>query len=608
MKKNYTKVLLPLLALLFCGVIVIIERIGVIHSVMNKENITALSFSKHVEEEVSCLMLVNGKDKVSKEFQNMMETVLDGMKVSYDVLDVNKQMFIKELEHYDNVVVTFEDWNLIGDQLNELCEWVKNGGHMMNTVTPAPSEAFLAIAGILGIENIPDHYTSISGFKVLKDSMLGAKDQDVFVFDEENGEELLISLKVEVKKDTEVYKVSEDDQVPLMWKTEYGKGNFVVLNETLTEKYQRGFLCLAYSLLEPVMIYPVINASAYYLDDFPAPVPSGNGEYIRRDYGVDIGTFYDSVWWPKMLELEKKYKIKHTGLIIEQYSDVVNAPFVRNTDISKYNMYGNMLLNHGGELGFHGYNHMPLCLKGIDDERQYGMYHLWPSKKEMKKGLTELYSFSKELFPDLTFSVYVPPSNIISETGIRTLLEACPEIKVISSSYMKDAHGRVYEQEFTVDNTGLIHAPRITSGCTIDQYQKITALSELNFQYVQSHFTHPDDVLDEDRGASRGWEALSNDLEDYVKWIYESVPQIRNVTGSEMGIAVQQYHNISVKRQKKDNELEVTLGGYSGEAYLMLRINEGVPQKTEGCELTKLKGNLYMVKATKDKIKITLGE
>ena len=75
-----------------------------------------------------------------------------------------------------------------------------------------------------------------------------------------------------------------------------------------------------------------------------------------------------------------------------------------------------------------------------------------------------------------------------------------------------------------------------------------------------------------------------------------------------MGIAVQQYHNISVKRQKKDNELEVTLGGYSGEAYLMLRINEGVPQKTEGCELTKLKGNLYMVKATKDKIKITLGE
>ena len=145
---------------------------------------------------------------------------------------------------------------------------------------------------------------------------------------------------------------------------------------------------------------------------------------------------------------------------------------------------------------------------------------------------------------------------------------------------MKDAHGRVYEQEFTVDNTGLIHAPRITSGCTIDQYQKITALSELNFQYVQSHFTHPDDVLDEDRGASRGWEALSNDLEDYVKWIYESVPQIRNVTGSEMGIAVQQYHNISVKRQKKDNELEVTLGGYSGEAYLMIRINEWVPEKT----------------------------
>ena len=40
-----------------------------------------------------------------------------------------------------------------------------------------------------------------------------------------------------------------------------------------------------------VGVYPVINGSVFYLDDFPSPVPSGDGTYVKRDYGTSIAGF-----------------------------------------------------------------------------------------------------------------------------------------------------------------------------------------------------------------------------------------------------------------------------------------------------------------------------
>ena len=154
----------------------------------------------------------------------------------------------------------------------------------------------------------------------------------------------------------------------------------------------------------------------------------------------------------------------------------------------------------------------------------------------------------------------------------------------------------------------MISAPRITSGCIIDDYQRICALSELNYHYVQSHFLHPDDVLDEDRGAAEGWESLSQQFETYLKWINESVPNIRNLTGSEMGRAVEVFDTLSVQRVYKDGELDVKLGGFSGEAQLMLRVNSGTIVSAEGCDYELVSGNMYLIKANSSEIKIYLGE
>ena len=59
----------------------------------------------------------------------------------------------------------------------------------------------------------------------------------------------------------------------------------MVCNIGIYDKVMRGFYAAAISLLGDATAYPVINSAVFYLDDFPSPVPSGDGTYIKRDYG-----------------------------------------------------------------------------------------------------------------------------------------------------------------------------------------------------------------------------------------------------------------------------------------------------------------------------------
>ncbi len=607
-RTNESKVLIPVIALLISAVVVLLERYGVTYKYTDqKQVVKSEEKTDAVETDTTCLILKTDDD-TSPEYADMMAFVLDDMKIGYDIRQADDSFSCDTLDDYDTVVITFSNWERFGNKIVDIMKWVENGGSMMTTTAPEINSIFKAVSSKLGIVSMGDEYPKVYGFKLTNNVMLGASDDTVFKYALTEDDVLQTSIEVELNDKCNVWMKSDDGRVPLIWTKDIGAGRVGIINESILSKYQRAFLCMTYTLLHDVDIYPVINGSAFYLDDFPSPVPDGNSKYIERDYGVDIGTFYSSIWWPTVLGWESEYGIRHTGMIIEQYSEETEAPFEGNSQVSQFETFGNMLLNNNGELGFHGYNHMPLCIMDIDEDKKYGDYKLWKSKEDAEASIEELTGFCKNLFPDNEFTVYVPPSNILSETGREALLSANPDIKTISSTYLVDAGNKEYVQEFCVEDDGIVSAPRITSGCEIDNYQMISALAELNYHYVQSHFMHPDDVLDEDRGAADGWEKMSSEFEKYLDWVHEAAPDIRNLTGSEMGRAVEVFDSLSVKREYKDNELDVELGGFEDQAQLMLRINKGSITGASGCEYEKLGGNLYLIKAASSKIRIYLGE
>ena len=163
--------------------------------------------------------------------------------------------------------------------------------------------------------------------------------------------------------------------------------------------------------------------------------------------------------------------------------------------------------------------------------------------------------------------------------------------------------------EFGVGEDGMINTPRVISGYILDDFDKLTALSELNLHLVSTHFQHPDDVLDEDRGATLGWEEMSSRLAAYADWLYDAYPNIRNLTGSELAAAVERYDVLEVSRTIKDDEIILNLENYYDEAYMLIRLNdEQRIEEITGGTYDRITDNLYLICCTKDEVKISLNK
>ena len=537
-------------------------------------------------------------DAAGENGLEMMEAVLGGMKVPYDTCEGSRadQIFLDE---YRTVVISMTDYSILSSKLLDILDWTRRGGRLMILYPPEVNGSFQSISSSLGIEQVGNSYAVVEGLHFTKGFMTGGEGKDFKITDPYES-----SLAVVLKQECEVYLESDGEHaVPLIWKKEQGEGRIVVCNLGFLEKAYRGFYSSAYSLLQDVFAYPVINASTFYIDDFPSPVPGGNSEYIERDYGMSISDFYTNVWWRDVYSLAEEYGIRYTGLVIEQYSDGVEPPFERNDNIQRYRYFGNMLLAQGGEIGFHGYNHMPLCTVGFDYKDEYDSYRLWKTYDDMKASITELKEFCETAFPREKFQVYVPPSNILSAEG-REALKETTDIKAIASVYLPDASEIAYDQEFEVAEDGIVETPRVISGYIMDDYTQIAALSELNFHYVNTHFQHPDDTLDEDRGAALGWEEMFDRLSDYIQWLYTSAPDIRNLTGTELAGAVQIYDDLQVRREESEQELKLTLDGFRGEAWIMIRFNEGMPGEVDGGSMEKVGDGLYLLRAESENVTI----
>ena len=592
----------PILALTVIGLLLLFERSGISYRVSHVETeFLSMDFVKQSKaakhKTIDCLLIVNSRQETHAEFYDHMTVVLDNMSVGYDVVDLAKGGFPK-LQGYATAVVLCPDLSPFQDNIFTLCDWVEAGGRCMFFATLDPTVVFRSIASKLGIVDGGVGYTSVVGLKIQDNFMVGAAGFE-YAWEEPSASVLDVRLDAACT----VHVASNGaNAVPMLWERNYGKGRFVVNNHGMCEKVTRGLTAAAYSLLQDVFAYPVINSSVFFLDDFPSPVPMGNGEYIRKYFGRDISSFYSNIWWPDMLKIAEKHGVRYTGVVIEDYSERTSGTFPRTTDTERFRYFGGLLLETGGEIGIHGYNHMPLCPDGFDFLGKVD-YETWPTANDMRSAIAELMDFTKTLFPKNTISTYVPPSNILSAEGRAMLAESFPEIRTLSGVFLKEDYE--YEQEFCVSDDGIVELPRIISGAILDPYMRWAAFNELNFQYVNSHFIHPDDVLDEDRGAALGWNTLRDNLDGYMDWLYGAAPGLRNQTAAEASRAVQRYDCLTVDRTLENGVYRLNLQGFADEAYLLLRL-DGRCQKITGGSLEQVNGSLYVLRATAPEVTVVL--
>lgn len=581
--------------------VLLVERAGVQYSAgrhklgMLAANDAVPASSAIFGQKPTCLVITDSDQDGVDNVKDQFDQILLDMKIAHRDVDIatDGADAIPSLASFDRVIVLMPSLDGLGTHLTDLMSWVSAGGSLMLGMTPDNSNYLQAIASKLGIESAGYDYATAESIVPSDDFMLGGGERYEFSdpFDS--------SLSVSLRETAHVWAKTGDAGTPLIWSNDCGSGHTVVCNIGIYDKVMRGFYASAISLLGDATAYPVINSAVFYLDDFPSPVPSGDGTYIKRDYGLSIADFYTKVWWPDLQKLAQKYGIRYTGVMIENYEDAVNQTEpVRQADTTQFRYFGGMLLQMGGELGFHGYNHQPLALWDTDYGTLYD-YKTWKNKETLVASLNELIAFQDEVLPNAHGSVYVPPSNILSARVRKLIGTDVPRIKTIASTYFEDGTDLPYVQEFGVASDGIVEQPRIVSGGMVDDsYMRLAAVSELNMHYVSTHFMHPDDLLDPDRGAKEGWEVYKGGLVNYLDWLAASAPDLRHQTGSECSGAIQRFSSVKVSVDTSDDAWTLNLGNLHDEAWFMFRANNGEPGAVSGGEIKHLTGDLYLVKAT----------
>lgn len=580
--------------------VLLVERAGVQYSAgqhklgMLAANDAVPASSAIFGQKPTCLVITDSDQAGVEDVKEQFDQILLDMKIAHRDVDIatDGADAIPSLTSFDRVIVLMPSLDGLGTHLTDLMSWVSAGGSLMLGMTPDNSNCLQAIASKLGIESAGYDYATAESIVPSEDFMLGGGERYEFSdpFDS--------SLSVSLRETAHVWARTGDAGTPLIWSNDCGSGHTVVCNIGIYDKVMRGFYASAISLLGDATAYPVINSAVFYLDDFPSPVPSGDGTYIKRDYGLSIADFYTKVWWPDLQKLAQKYGIRYTGVMIENYEDAVNQTEpARQPDTTQFRYFGGMLLQMGGELGFHGYNHQHLALWDTDYGTLYD-YKTWKNKETLVASLNELIAFQDEVLPNAHGSVYVPPSNILSVRARKLIGTDVPRIKTIASTYFEDGTDLPYVQEFGVASDGIVEQPRIVSGGMVDDsYMRLAAVSELNMHYVSTHFMHPDDLLDPDRGAKEGWEIYKGGLVDYLEWLTKSAPDLRRQTGSECSGAIQRFSSVTVSVDTSADAWTLSLGNFHDEAWLMFRANNGEPGAVTDGELTHLTGNLYLLKA-----------
>ena len=580
------------------ALVLLVESLGV-HYGATRFDITYLDRDKAIPaadaiagEKATNLLVIDSSQEGVSDAESMLDRVLLDMKVPTVTVDLAQGDEIPTLKQYQTMVIAMPNLDPLGEHVLQIMQWVKKGGGVMFAMTPEKTGYLDVIGPQIGIESSAYEYVVTEGITPSKDFMLGGGQTYMF------SDPFKSSLSVALNDRAQVEAVSSNGRTPLVWRSSVESGTAVMCNIGIYVKMVRGFYASAFSLLSSAMAYPVINSAAFYLDDFPSPVPSGNGKYIKRDYNMSISEFYSQVWWPDLVRLAERYGIRFTGVMIENYGDDTKNDPVRQTDNTQFEYYGGLLLRQNGEIGYHGYNHQPLVLPNTDYGNEY-TYVQWPNRKAIVDSLNELIAFQKTVLPAATSSVYVPPSNILSREGRQIIGEDVPQIRAIASMAFPPDSSLEYVQEFGVAADGVVEAPRIVSGSMVNNsYMRLAAVSELNMHYVSTHFMHPDDLLDEDRGAKEGWKKYYQGLENYLDWLEQSAPSIRMQTGTECAAAVQRFSGLTVSMATSDDSWDLHLGNLTDQGWLMFRANNGTPGRVRGGSLTKLTGNLYLLKAT----------
>jgi len=452
-----------------------------------------------------------------------------------------------------------------------IARYVREGGGTLVMAMRSPDSPLNALSGVMGT---PVFYERpIPGLHWRENLYPGMSEQNI---SQERFSSSALAVKLE--PGVQVWAESLEGQVPLLWTKQAEKGRTLYWNTTgLQEKMMRGIFVESVLKAQGGGAKGAVGAQVWYIDDYPAPAYDRVSEGNTTGY-TDTG-FRMRAFNPDMQALAQRYGLRYSSGVIFDYNDRTAPPFeltMRDRNKKLYDLEVG-LIRAQGELGLHGYNHLPLKLSYTEEEKaEYG-YPAWTSPDAIREALrTARGLWPKEVHGALP-TMYIPPSNVLSREGKLLLLEAFPEIRTISSIYVSNKAYAGYEQEFLPDEEvpRVMGTPRLTSGFVMEEDQLPDLYGGVGSLGIVSHFNHPDDVFHEERNRGQGWPTLRDGFEKLVQAVKERFPWLEPLTATELADRLHHYHAADVRFERsRPNRLEAYATPLAGPMFVEVRVDQ----------------------------------
>ena len=502
-----------------------------------------------------------------------------------------------------DLIICFSSLISSGISLKDLVPWVDSGGNVLlasgleaDELSDAqnPEQNWLSLLGIKSL--LSPEGVNVDSMVLLTSLLAGGQGMEF-------SDDVILceAVAAELTPDCEIHIASADDfHRPLLWERDQQAGHVLVCNADLMDgKTNRGVIASCFARMDTALVYPVINASVYCIDDFPSAAPAGFDKNVLNQYGYTIGDFYSNVWWPSMQKIAEENEIRYSTFLIQCYDDVVKGPFNNTNNQPSATYYAKQLLEMGGEIGLHGYNHQPLVLEGYVFDEKNGGYTCWVTVEDMLKAVRAAMEYARTLSEEIEIQAYVAPSNVLSSEAMEAMIRQFEDLRIYAGVYIGTPDQLV--QEFSVLAEDVVQVPRLTADMQMESSEWWLQVNELNYHYYEANYIHPDDILDEERSDGGDFSAMLSAYDNMVKWNRRY--GLRTTTITEAAGAVQRFCNLAVSQLTDDSGITIHLDGLIDEAFLMLRTGK-TPGYISSGEMTEIDEGCYLIRTGEPDIRV----
>lgn len=453
---------------------------------------------------------------------------------------------------------------------------------------------------LLGIREIINKEVKTEGIRLLNGFLLGGQ-KDYILDDsmEKTQQDLQLSMPwYRVSSGTKTYmmgivqkttsgvensteydtesKLENEDMPAVIWRNSVGSAKvFAVNGDYLGSNTGLGFLSAMMSELKEYDIYPIINAQNLVVLNFPDLTDENSGEMMER-YSQKLKAVYRDIVWPGLVSVAQQNSLKLTLMIMPQrdYADDLEP----EEDTLVY--YMKLFQEQNAETG----------LSGVYEEN---------SSLERKLGTDEY--FLNEVVPDYSILSFYQ-GNMTDEEVVDALeREMLSKVRTVFTDYQETQSLVSYWNETVLGQSGITDGYVHTFADNLRMNSIETALGYSTIQVDVNPVAFPS-------SDEESWEKLSKKFAGNTSTYWKSYSCFAKTTLAESDTRVRQFLALNFTQKRIENQIQLTISHFKGQAWFILRTHGEEPVAAEGATFTKIEDNAYLIEANQEKVVLEVKE